>query len=726
MQLLQTETIQSTLTDGVLTLILNDDKQSANTMRAQFVQDYGQMVSWILTQEFAGVILTSAKSSFFAGGDLKELISAQAQDAPQILASTLSLQAQMCALETWGKPVVAVMGGTALGGGLELALACHRRIGVANPKARFGLPEVTLGLLPGGGGTVRTVRMLGVVQALTQVLLKGPQLRMDKAQSLGLIDEIHTDSEGAMAAARAWIKANPRSEQPWRAKGYRIPGGGKQLAQFLPAIPATLKSQLKGAHYQAPHHIVSVAVNSAKAPIDRAWEIEARAFTDLVCNSQQSKNMTQAFFFDLQGVNKGASRPKGYERSQVSKVAVLGAGMMGAGIAYVCAKVGIQVVLKDVDLAGAERGKAYSERLVAKAMGRKHISQDAADALLARIQPTESYADLADCELVIEAVFESSELKAKVFQAAQAVLPETALLASNTSTLPITGLAQSVERPGDFVGLHFFSPVDKMPLVEIVRGAKSSDAAVARALDFVQQIRKTPIVVGDGRGFFTSRVISLFLNEAVAMLGEGQSPVMIERAGAKAGYPSPPLQLVDELSLTLPLKIMAEYQAAGHPPHPAKAILERLVAQGRTGRSGGAGFYDYVDGKRQGLWSGLWECFELSAEQDLVDGDQALLQDMVDRMMYLQAIAALQCFEEGVLLSAADGNIGSILGIGFPAWTGGVVQFVDQVQGGVTGFVARCGELESTYGERFAVPDLARTVLDSGGSLRDWLEKRGT
>ncbi|MFT5586581.1 MAG: 3-hydroxyacyl-CoA dehydrogenase/enoyl-CoA hydratase/3-hydroxybutyryl-CoA epimerase, partial [Cognaticolwellia sp.] len=432
MQLLQTETIQSTLQGGVLTLVLNDEKQSANTMRTQFVLDYGQMVAWILEHDISGVILTSAKSSFFAGGDLKELLAATAQDAPQILASTLRLQTHMCALETWGKPVVAVMGGTALGGGLELALACHRRIGVTNPKARFGLPEVTLGLLPGGGGTVRTVRMLGVVQALMQVLLKGPQMRMDKAQSLGLIDEILPDNNSAMASARAWIASTPRSEQPWRAKGYRIPGGGKQLAQFLPAIPATLKSQLKGAHYDAPHHIVSVAVNSAKAPIERAWEIEARAFADLVCNSQQSKNMTQAFFFDLQAVNKGASRPKGFERSKVSKVAVLGAGMMGAGIAYACAKAGIQVVLKDVDLAGAERGKGYSEKLVAKAVDRKHMNEVAAAALLGRIQPSDSYADLADCELVIEAVFESTELKAKVFQAAQVVLPKTALLASNT------------------------------------------------------------------------------------------------------------------------------------------------------------------------------------------------------------------------------------------------------------------------------------------------------
>ena len=377
------------------------------------------------------------------------------------------------------------------------------------------------------------------------------------------------------------------------------------------------------------------------------------------------------------------------------------------------------------DLAAAEKGKGYSEKLVAKAMGRKHMTEEAAAALLDRIQPSESYTDLTDCELVIEAVFESSALKAQVFQAAQAVLPETALLASNTSTLPITGLAESVERPEDFVGLHFFSPVDKMPLVEIVRGAKSSDAAVARALDFVQQIRKTPIVVGDGRGFFTSRVISLFLNEAVGMLGEGLSPIMIERAGAKAGYPSPPLQLVDELSLTLPLKIMAEYEAAGHAPHPAKAILEALVAKGRTGRAGGAGFYDYVDGKRQGLWSGLWEVFGLSTEQDLEEGDGALLQDMVDRMLFGQAIGAMQCFEEGVLLTPEDANIGSILGIGFPAWTGGVAQFVDQVDGGIAGFAARCAALETKYGERFALPELGRKILASGGTLRGSLEAAG-
>ncbi len=726
MQLLQTETIQTSCQDGILTLTLNDKKQSANTMRAQFVQDYASVVQWLIQQDLRGVILCSAKPSFFAGGDLKEIIRAGPEDAQGLLDGTLALQAQMCALETWGKPVVAVLEGTALGGGLELALACHHRIAVQNPKTRVGLPEVTLGLLPGGGGTVRTVRMLGVVQALMQVLLKGPQMRVDKAHKVGLIDVVTADSAEAFHAARAWIDAHPSSTQPWRRKGYRIPGGGKQLTQFLPAIPATLKSQLRGADYHAPQHIMSVAINSARVPIERAWEIEARAFTDLVCNSPQSKNMTQAFFFDLQGVNKGASRPAGIPRRTFQKVAVIGAGMMGAGIAYVCAKAGMEVVLKDIDLAGAEKGKAYSAGLVAKAVTRGRMGQDQAAALLDRIQCSEQDSALAGCDLLIEAVFESSALKARVFQSAEPHLLPDALIASNTSTLPITGLAESVSRPADFVGLHFFSPVDKMPLVEIVRGEQSGDSAVAWALDFVQQIRKTPIVVGDGRGFFTSRVISCFLNEAVSMLGEGLSPVMIEQAGAQAGYPSAPLQLVDELSLTLPLKIMAEYEAAGHPPHPAKAILQKMVDAGRTGRAGGAGFYDYADGNRQGLWPGLWEVFGISTDTALADADTQLLQDLMDRMLYGEAIETLKCIDEGVLLTAADGNIGSILGIGFPAWTGGVVQFMDQVEGGFGGFAARCQALEAAYGPRFALPPLGSRVLDSGSSLRGWFDAAQT
>ncbi len=726
------ETIRyDTDADGIVTLTFDDPSQSANTMRSQFVQDYAAVADHLVAHkdDVRGVILTSAKSTFFAGGDLRELTAAGPDDAGRVAALTRGMQASMVAIETLGKPVVAALNGSALGGGLELALACHHRIALANPKARFGLPEVTLGLLPGGGGVVRTVRMLGVVDALMNVLLKGPQLRVDQALSLGLIDAVVDTPEALLDSARAWVVAHPAATQPWRAKGYRIPGGGRALAQMLPAIPATLRVQLKGAHYDAPHNIVAAAIEGAGLDVDRALEVEARYFVDLVCHSAQSKNLTQAFFFDLQAINKGASRPADITRRAVTKVAVLGAGMMGAGIAYQCAKSGISVVLKDLTIDAANKGKGYAEALVAKGVARGKVDQAKGDALLARIQPTANYADLTGCDLVIEAVFESPKVKAEVFQAAQAVVAPDALLGSNTSTLPITELAKAVDRPTDFIGLHFFSPVDKMPLVEIVMGAQTSPEALARAVDFVLQIRKTPIVVNDSRGFFTSRVISCFLNEAMAMLAEGLSPVMIERAGLSAGYPAPPLQLMDELTLTLPRKIMAEYRASAEAagqayiPHPAEPVLNQMLDAGRGGRSAGAGFYTYDGKARTGLWDGLYTMFNIDRGMAHQSDDPQLLIDLQERMLFGEAIETVKCFDEGVLTSFADANIGSIFGIGFPGWTGGVAQYIDQYAGGTQGFVARCRQLAATYGDRFLPPESLVALADAGRPFRP-LESR--
>lgn len=708
--------------DGIVLLTLDDPTRSANTMRAQFVDDY-VAVAQALTAEsdLKGVILTSAKSTFFAGGDLDELIAAGPDDLTAMGDRIRRLQKAMCAVETLGVPVVAALNGAALGGGLELALSCHRRIAIDHPKARFGLPEVTLGLLPGGGGIVRTVRMLGVATALQQVLLQGPRLRPSQARKLGLIDELVSDADAMLSAARAWIEANPTSQQPWRADGYRIPGA-RALRPMLPAVPATLKAQLKGAHYDAPHHIVAAAVESAALDIDSAFEVELRYFLDLACNSQQAKNLTQAFFFDLQAINKGGSRPADPPKWTASKVAVLGAGMMGAGIAYQCAKSGLDVVLKDVSVEAAQRGKGYSQKLVDKATSRGRMSTEAAAALLDRIHPTDDYADLAGCDLVIEAVFESPSLKKEVFGAAQAEVDGDALLASNTSTLPITDLATGVERSEDFVGLHFFSPVDKMPLVEIVRGQQTSDRALARAVDVVLQIGKTPIVVNDSRGFFTSRVISALLNEAMAMLEEGHSPVMIERAGLAAGYPSAPLQLMDELTLTLPRKIMAETQAAAgpdHPAHPAQGVLDRMIEADRKGRSTGGGFYAYDDnGRRQGLWHGLWELFGIDRDAHRKEDDDQTFVDLQERMLIGEALETVKCFDEGVIVSHADANIGSIFGIGFPRWTGGVAQYIDQYPGGTAGFVQRCRELQSRYGSRFAPTASLVALAEAGQPFR--------
>jgi 3-hydroxyacyl-CoA dehydrogenase/enoyl-CoA hydratase/3-hydroxybutyryl-CoA epimerase len=511
--------------------------------------------------------------------------------------------------------------------------------------------------------------------------------------------------------ARAWIAANPEAKQPWDQPGYKIPGGtpsNPKLAAILPAFPANLRKQLKGAPMPAPRNILCAAVEGTQVDIETAFRIEARYFTELV-TGQVAKNMTKAFFYDLQAINGGKSRPDGYETWQPSKVAVLGAGMMGAGIAYVCALAGWEVVLKDVSVEAAQKGKAYSEGLVAKGVQRGKTTQEKGDALLARIHATDSYDDLAGCDIVIEAVFESVELKHQVFQEAAKHVAPDALLCSNTSTLPISELAKGVDRPGDFIGLHFFSPVDKMPLVEIIRGEQTSDAALAKAFDVTIGIKKTPIVVNDSRGFFTSRVIGTFLNEGVAMLAEGIDPQTIEQASSQAGYPAPVLQLMDELTLTLPQKIRNESKAAVEAaggtwqPHPAEAIIDRLVGEfDRKGKSSGAGFYEYADGKRTRLWPGLRT--ELGATNHDVD-----LHELSERMLFVEAIETQKCFDEGVLTTDADANIGSIFGIGFPPWTGGVVQYVEGYPGGVAGFVARADELATRYGPRFEVPASLRS-----------------
>ncbi|MGK5549378.1 3-hydroxyacyl-CoA dehydrogenase NAD-binding domain-containing protein [Streptomyces sp. URMC 127] len=700
--------------DGIVTLTLDDPTQSANTMNQAFKASL-TAVADRLEAEFKedpasvrGVIFTSAKKSFFAGGDLRELIAATPAEAQLVFESGMTIKRDLRRIETLGVPVVAAVNGAALGGGYEIALACHHRIALDAPGTKIGLPEVTLGLLPGGGGVTRTVRLLGITDALLKVLLQGTQYDARRALEAGLVHELAADHEELLAKARAFVAAHPESQQPWDVKGYKIPGGTPASPRFaanLPAFPANLRKQLGGAPYPAPRNILAAAVEGSQVDFETAQVIEARYFTELV-TGQTSKNMIQAFFFDLQAVNSGASRPSGVAPRQVRKVAVLGAGMMGAGIAYACAKAGIDVVLKDVTEEAARKGKAYSEGLLAKALAKGRTTEAKRDALLARITPTADVAALAGCDAVIEAVFEDPALKQKVFQEIQHVVAPGALLCSNTSTLPITLLADGVERPADFIGLHFFSPVDKMPLVEIIKGARTGDEALARAFDLVRQIRKTPIVVNDSRGFFTSRVIGRFINEGVAMVGEGVDPASVEQAAAQAGYPAKVLSLMDELTLTLPRKIREETRRAVEAEggtwaaHPADAVLDRMVEEfGRTGRSGGAGFYEYVDGKRAGLWPGLREHF---TRADAV----VPFEDMKERMLFSEALDTVRCLEEGVLTSVADANIGSILGIGFPGWTGGALQYINGYEGGPQGFVTRARELAATYGERFEPPAL--------------------
>jgi 3-hydroxyacyl-CoA dehydrogenase/enoyl-CoA hydratase/3-hydroxybutyryl-CoA epimerase len=705
--------------DGIVTVTLDDPKSSANTMNERYEAAMGECVEALVAdrENITGVIVTSAKKTFFAGGDLASLIKATPADAPTVFERTGALHAQLRKLETLGRPVVAAMNGTALGGGLEIGLACHHRIGMDAKGVVYGLPEVTLGLLPGGGGVTRITRMLGIANGVMNVLAQGQRHRPDKALELGIVDELVTSLDEMLDKARTWINANPRAAQPWDQPGFKVPGGtpaSPKLAAILPAFPANLRKQLKGAPMPAPRNILCAAVEGTQVDFDTALRIERRYFTELVCG-QVSKNMTKAFFFDLQAINNGKSRPDGHDQWQPRKVAVLGAGMMGAGIAYVCALAGWDVVLKDVSLAAAEKGKGYSQGLVAKGVQRGKTTVQKGDALLERITPTEDYNDLAGCDVVIEAVFESVRLKQEVFAEAMKVVEQDALLCSNTSTLPITELAAGLPgRLGDFIGLHFFSPVDKMPLVEIIRGERTSDATLAKAFDLTLGIKKTPIVVNDSRGFFTSRVIGTFISEGIGMLAEGIDPQTIEQASAQAGYPAPVLQLCDELTLTLMQKIRKETRAAAEAAggqwseHPSEPVIDRMVDElQRPGKAGGAGFYDYADGKRAGLWPGLRA--ELGAANHDVD-----VHELSERMLFVESLETWKCVDEGVLSTVPDANIGSIFGIGFPAWTGGVLQYIDGYPGGKAGFVARADELAAKYGDRYAVPDSLRKAAASG------------
>ncbi|MGV0907996.1 3-hydroxyacyl-CoA dehydrogenase NAD-binding domain-containing protein [Mycobacterium novum] len=699
--------------DGIVTLTLDDPTGSANVMNEHYRESMHNAVERLVAEKdsVTGVVITSAKKTFFAGGDLKAMIHVGPDDAQAVFEQCEGIKADLRALETLGKPVVAAINGAALGGGLEIALACHRRIAADAKGSQLGLPEVTLGLLPGGGGVARTVRMLGIQNAFMNVLAQGTRFKPAKAKEIGLVDEVLPTVEELVPRAKAWIKEELKADpdrvfaQPWDVKGYKMPGGTPStpaLAAILPSFPALLRKQLKGAPMPAPRAILSAAVEGAAVDFDTASRIESRYFVSLVTGNV-AKNMIQAFFFDLQHINGGGSRPDGIAQTPIKKIGVLGAGMMGAGIAYVSAKAGYDVVLKDVSLEAAQKGKGYSEKLEAKALSRGRTTEERSKALLDKITPTGDAADLKGVDFVIEAVFENQELKHKVFQEIEDIVEPNALLGSNTSTLPITGLATGVKRQEDFIGIHFFSPVDKMPLVEIIKGEKTSDEALARVFDYVLAIKKTPIVVNDSRGFYTSRVIGTFVNEALMMLGEGVEPASIEQAGLQAGYPAAPLQLCDELNLELMQKIANAtregIEAAGGTLERQRneEVVDKMIEIGRPSRLSGAGFYEYVDGKRTGLWPGLRETFNSGSATPP-------LQDMIDRMLFAEALETQKCLDEGVLTSTADANIGAIMGIGFPPWTGGTHQFIVGYPGGQAGFVARAKELAGKYGDRFNPP----------------------
>lgn len=702
---------------GIAHIIFDRADAAANLMDQRFIDDFCRTAEQVLADNVVGVIYRSAKKTFFAGGDLNMFFALQPDQGEPLYEMLESMKGAMRAIETAGIPVVAAINGAAMGGGFELCLASHYRIALSRGVS-VGLPEVTLGLLPGGGGVTRMVRLLGL-QAAMPYLTEGKTLNSQRAHSAGLIDQLVDDSEQLVAAAVAWIEAHQASTQRWDTKGYRLPGGAPQspaLAGMIAVAPSVMRKQTRG-RMPAPEAILCAMVEGAQVDFDTASRIESRYMVQLA-TGRQVKNMLNTFWFQMNDIKAGVGRPQGVAARQFKRVAILGAGMMGAGIAWACASRGIACVLKDVTVEAAEKGKAYSANLIDKQIARGRADEAKKAALLSLITTADDYADLTDCDLVIEAVFESRPLKAEVTAAAEQVIDSSALFASNTSTLPITGLAQASVRPEQFIGLHFFSPVDKMPLVEIIVGDQTSDQTLAEAYDFVQQIGKTPIVVNDSRGFYTSRVFGTYTAEGMAMVAEGIAPASIENGAYLAGFPVGPLAVSDEVTLTLQDKVrqqtVADLTAAGAPV-PALVgaeVLDKMLAAGRAGKSSGGAFYDYPSDKggKKTLWPGLSQLFPVAAQP-------ACLQDIQDRLLYIQAIETLRCREEGVVTTTRDANIGSIMGIGYPAWTGGTLQFVNYI--GSAAFVARADQLAERYGERFTVPSSLRALAANDAPLQD-------
>ncbi|MET8425536.1 3-hydroxyacyl-CoA dehydrogenase NAD-binding domain-containing protein [Nocardia sp. NPDC004860] len=701
--------------DGIVVLTIDDPSQTANTWNAAFRQSLAVTVDRLEAERetYAGVVITSGKEIFSAGADLKEVGPLfQSADAVQIAAFFDGAKALLRRLERLGKPVVTAINGTALGGGLELALATHHRIAVDRPGIQIGLPEVNLGVIPGAGGVVRTVRMFGLAGALTNVLLKGTKFSPHEALAAGLVDEVvDTDAE-LLPAARAWIAANPAPVQPWDRKGYTLPGGlpnGAELSQQVLALTASVRKQLKGADLPAPRNLIAAAVEGSLVDFTAASAIETRYVANLALNPLTA-NGIQAFF-DLQQANRNTDRPAGLAPFRPTKVAVIGAGMMGAGIAYEYARAGVAVALKDISLEAAEHGKAYSHTLVEAAVAKGRWTQQRADDLLARITPTADDADLAGADLMIEAVFEDPELKKKTYAQVEPVLDGSALLASNTSQIPISGLAEGVTRPEAFIGMHFSSPVDRMPMVEVVKGALTNRETVSRAIDAVRLINKTPIVVNDGRGFYLTRLFMAATFEACEMVADGVPATSIEQAALQNGMLTQPLLVLDQVSLSLSRQIIADREAAAGSADKRTAgqgVVVRMVDEfGRLGRAAGAGFYDYADGKRLGLWPGLREAFGAARHIPF--------QDLRDRYLFRIALEVAACLEEGIVESATTANVGSVMG-GFPAGTGGALSFINTYPGGPAGFVARARELAWAYGPRFA-PSASLVAAAETGSL---------
>ena len=697
--------------NGIVTLTLDAPGEAVNTVTPAWIDEMIRAFTDIRGDDAVkGVIITSAKAGFMAGADLKYILAETAQMSPRDAFDFSQHASGMHRLiETCGKPVVAALNGFALGGGYELALACHHRILIDKKGAVLGLPEVNVGLLPGSGGTQRLAHLVGVRKAL-DVLLSGRSYEGAAAQELGLVDELVAPDE-LISSATAWIEANPQAVQPWDVPRYKSPdvhGLFKlDFANLMTMKTAELSAQY-GPNYPAPISILTCVAEGIQCPIDSGLRIESRHFAHLLVNPV-ARNIIRTNFINRTRARKGLHRPEDYAAFRADRIGVLGAGLMGAGIAFVAARNGIEVVLLDREQSYADKGKAYAEIRLSKEVDKGRLSKTAASEILNRIHPTVSYDDLKGCQLVVEAVFEDAGIKADVVKKAEAVLDKTAIFTTNTSTLPITELASASTRPEKFIGLHFFSPVERMELVEVIRGQKTDEATLAAALDFVSQLRKTPIVVNDSRGFYTSRVFQTFIHEGAAMLGEGINPALIENSAKMAGMPIGPLALLDEVTIDLPLKIVDQATEAEGEVYQAPCgvpVMKKMQGElGRSSRKAGGGFYEYPAEGGKRLWSGLNSAFPRANVQPDVE-------ELKTRFLYIQALETARCYEDSVLTDPADGDLGAVLGWGFPSWTGGTLSFIDTV--GLEQFVATCDRLSQAYGSRFSPTKSLRKMASSG------------
>ena len=699
--------------DGVAIMILDNADESMNVVSDSWLEEMNAAIADLAADDnVTGVIITSGKPAFMAGADLKLMVDGYDTLTP-LEAYEFSAKATSMhrALETMGKPVACAMNGLALGGGFELALACHYRIIVDNPRAIVGLPEVNLGLLPGSGGTQRLARLLGAKAAL-DLLLSGRSVGPQDALKLNIIDEV-VPADQLMDAAKKWLASGPSANRIWDEKTFSMPEmRGLIVPEVAQIYSKAMASIVKnpGYNFPAPSAILSCVFEGLQLPFNKALEVEGKYFAKLLADPV-ARNIIRTTFISKQAAEKGARRPADVPKSKVAKVGVLGAGMMGAGIALVSAKAGIEVVLIDRDIATAEKGKAYSEKAFAKQIKRGKMKQEKADAALALITPTDDFALLDGCDLVVEAVFEDAGIKAETTKKAEAVLPETATFATNTSSLPISELAAASVRPDQFIGMHFFSPVDRMGLVEVIMGKKTSPETLAKSLDFIAQLRKTPIVVNDARGFYTSRVFRMFIFEGVAMLADGVEPARIENAAKSAGFPVGPLALLDEVTMELPVKIIAEGEGKVGNTYVIEngmEVLTKMIELGRGSRKAGGGFYEYpADGDKH-IWGELATLFPSKEAQPDQD-------ELKKRFLYSQANETATCLEEGVLETPQDADLGAIFGWGFPLWTGGTLSYIDTI--GIEEFVRESDRLGQAYGNRFAPSDWMRDRAAKGESF---------